>query len=890
MTWGQIDDTYGYTGYVGNTVLADAVPSTTSGTWSGWADAAIAPGSSFEFNLQSSPATDFPIVITVGADDGSGTLEVTVAATDTQAPTVTPQPTDIPPTLSPTTDAEKCGDSDGYAEGTCCASLTVGGVSYLKMAGECCYGGCAYQNADGSADYIYSYYSTWYGNPFYPCAIEYYTHGPYYQPAVEQMCDDYGVPTPEPFPAPTAKPTESGPQPTVPPPDPTAEPSPKPTSVPSLKPTDPAPTVSPTTETGAPAPVPTDSAKPTQTWGPTSAPTFVPTPGCKNSQWLYYGEKGPDYDSWAAAEVTAFITSGSLEGGNPGTVFDLPTGTGGRQYFCAFKSELCVSLVFDFGSKANAPDSSAYITLGSTKTECDTDAAEDSDACDAGDTFTQYFDGGDEDQTVFTFNFCMKKGEFYFAPSPRPTMFTPPTPEPQAQGVIDVECEDSDSWYFKKAKWGCDWVAKKPESRCARGDSDDVLATEACPGTCGDACSSACPDDSTSWFLDGNSNKDCAWVAGSTRRRCNKEDYYGVSAMEACPQTCDEECFEPSAQPAPLPTTYFRPSAAPTEHRACADSTSWFYKGKTKNGCDWIADSPGSRCKDKYQDKDGESSIEACAGTCSDDCAPTAAPTTNRPTVTFSCEDSTSWWYRKSKYDCSYVAANPESRCNSKNVDNSGVDVTLGCPMTCNERCEPTPHPTYSQVPTAAPTVGPTCFDDENWYYKKKKYDCEYVAKKTTRCDDDNSYNGVSAWEACKETCGRCLPTEAPTEGSTCVDSDSWYYKKVKYDCQYVAKKTSRCHDDNEQDGVTALEACPFTCDRCLPTDAPSAYPTELPTDSFPPTELFVCEDSNSWYSKKEKNNCDWVAAKTKSRCKDKYTDEADVPSTEACPEACGQC
>jgi len=179
MTWGQIDDTYGYTGYVGNTVLADAVPSTTSGTWSGWADAAIAPGSSFEFNLQSSAASDFPIVITVGEDDGSGTLEVTVAATDTQAPSVTPQPTDIPPTLAPTTDAEKCGDSDGYAQGTCCASMTVGGVSYLKMAGECCYGGCAYQNADGSDDYIYSYYSTWYGNPFYPCAIEYYTHGPY---------------------------------------------------------------------------------------------------------------------------------------------------------------------------------------------------------------------------------------------------------------------------------------------------------------------------------------------------------------------------------------------------------------------------------------------------------------------------------------------------------------------------------------------------------------------------------------------------------------------------------------------------------------------------------------------------------------------------------------
>ena len=168
----------------------------------------------------------------------------------------------------------------------------------------------------------------------------------------------------------------------------------------------------------------------------------------------------------------------------------------------------------------------------------------------------------------------------------------------------------------------------------------------------------------------------------------------------------------------------------------------------------------------------------------------------------------------------------------------------MGCPMTCNEKCEPTPHPTYSQVPVAAPTVGPTCFDDDNWYYKKTKYDCDYVAKKTTRCQDDNEWNGVSAFDACKETCGRCLPTEAPTEGSTCVDSDSWYYKKTKrvnrvtetlferhsstrveaqpvgspfafdaetrrpsrYDCDYVAQKTSRCYDDNESEAASGMQ------------------------------------------------------------------------------------
>ena len=117
-------------------------------------------------------------------------------------------------------------------------------------------------------------------------------------------------------------------------------------------------------------------------------------------------------------------------------------------------------------------------------------------------------------------------------------------------------------------------------------------------------------------------------------------------------------------------------------------------------------------------------------------------------------------------------------------------------------------------------------------------------AKPESRCDDDNANDdGVTALQACRVTCGTCpdateatpAPTAAPssivTEAPTgaCHDSTSWFYSGDDWKtCAYVAQELKRCKDSNvNDDGISALEACPVTCDTC--DAAPSSKPTAAP-------------------------------------------------------------
>ena len=50
------------------------------------------------------------------------------------------------------------------------------------------------------------------------------------------------------------------------------------------------------------------------------------------------------------------------------------------------------------------------------------------------------------------------------------------------------ECEDDETWEYLAGDKGykkCDHVAKKPDPRCGRVSDDGVMASEACPKTCG---------------------------------------------------------------------------------------------------------------------------------------------------------------------------------------------------------------------------------------------------------------------------------------------------------------------------------------------------------------------------------------------------------------------
>lgn len=81
------------------------------------------------------------------------------------------------------------------------------------------------------------------------------------------------------------------------------------------------------------------------------------------------------------------------------------------------------------------------------------------------------------------------------------------------------------------------------------------------------------------------------------------------------------------------------------------------------------------------------------------------------------------------------------------------------------------------------------------------------MSKKSKRCKLKDE-SKVKSKDACPLACGECEPS--------CADSTSWYRKKTKYDCDYVAKKSKRCKSKYvDEHDVSSIEACPVTCDEC---------------------------------------------------------------------------
>ena len=88
---------------------------------------------------------------------------------------------------------------------------------------------------------------------------------------------------------------------------------------------------------------------------------------------------------------------------------------------------------------------------------------------------------------------------------------------------------------MQEEKRDCDWVAIKPDVRCAKEDDEDVSAHEACPTVCDASCAVA---DSTSWYYGGKPSKNCDYIAEKTSRCSSKKDDDGIYAYEACPVAC----------------------------------------------------------------------------------------------------------------------------------------------------------------------------------------------------------------------------------------------------------------------------------------------------------------------------------------------------------------
>ena len=117
---------------------------------------------------------------------------------------------------------------------------------------------------------------------------------------------------------------------------------------------------------------------------------------------------------------------------------------------------------------------------------------------------------------------------------------------PSACGTCPEQCEDSTSWYAKKSKRDCEYVAEDPAKRCKKKDSESkVKGKEACPLACGTCAAFSLPEvvpnacgDSASWFVRENPSRDCAYVAKKASGRCDKKDDFGVPASEACAAAC----------------------------------------------------------------------------------------------------------------------------------------------------------------------------------------------------------------------------------------------------------------------------------------------------------------------------------------------------------------
>jgi hypothetical protein len=81
----------------------------------------------------------------------------------------------------------------------------------------------------------------------------------------------------------------------------------------------------------------------------------------------------------------------------------------------------------------------------------------------------------------------------------------------------------------------CTWVAKKPEKRCHL----DYNALDNCPSVCSPSCNdnNVCEDDPT-FRANGMDNRNCDWIAKKPQTRCIKDE----DALHKCPSICSPLC------------------------------------------------------------------------------------------------------------------------------------------------------------------------------------------------------------------------------------------------------------------------------------------------------------------------------------------------------------
>eukprot|EP00814_Leptocylindrus_danicus_P003874 CAMPEP_0116042298 /NCGR_PEP_ID=MMETSP0321-20121206/25599_1 /TAXON_ID=163516 /ORGANISM="Leptocylindrus danicus var. danicus, Strain B650" /LENGTH=480 /DNA_ID=CAMNT_0003522733 /DNA_START=34 /DNA_END=1476 /DNA_ORIENTATION=- len=138
-----------------------------------------------------------------------------------------------------------------------------------------------------------------------------------------------------------------------------------------------------------------------------------------------------------------------------------------------------------------------------------------------------------------------------------------------------------------------------------------------------------------------------------------------------------------------VPSPVASPGGGGDDNSACEDDPEWHGKFNADHTCDYVAESPSSRCN--WENTDGVKASKACKVAC-DECdtggrdpVTTSSPTAS-PIENLYCEDDPLWHGKmNAEHDCDFVALDPLVRCNW--VSSDGFKAMDACEKACGEDC-----------------------------------------------------------------------------------------------------------------------------------------------------------------------------------------------------------
>ena len=282
----------------------------------------------------------------------------------------------------------------------------------------------------------------------------------------------------------------------------------------------------------------------------------------------------------------------------------------------------------------------------------------------------------------------------------------------EVDDLVFEDCVDSADWYMdEKPSKDCTWIGKKIENRCDDEyiGVDGKSSKESCPVTCElceeDESNDATWDDKETWD-DKNYEEEEEWKTW--------DDTYDLCDMgkEEGEKFCEETGFE----------------KADCEDQSCCSwdddacwyngedtwddknyeddqSTTWDDPSTTWDDKDFSCCVGGDgECEEVYLSGELQSEEECleyhdggmCSWTCGDGTWDDKSTTWDDQSTTWDdksgdgtwddeCTDSTSWWYKKTKYDCEKMLEKYGMEfCTDEYADDSGVSPIDACCATCS--------------------------------------------------------------------------------------------------------------------------------------------------------------------------------------------------------------